>query len=427
MTSVFIIFGVRRMKLAFLSVNFNVFFFRYPSKVPPLMLLALVLFCVLFNGAIAFAQSSGKPRATKVTVAKVTTETISDFSELQGRLVAGAMEAVTAVTTAKIEILDLQLGDLVSRGQHIAKQDPVNLVLRRAVLQAELAETIIQYDDMVAEIASESVLLEITEQRTTLLDRKAARAEDLVANNALPIDAAETARSNSLTAQENLLVQKSGLARKKAKLAIAAVKKDRLRTQINQLDADIAATTLQSRSNGLIIDLFRDKFGFAREGDVIARILDPSVFEVEVEVPVDQVAFLKDVQTINARTLDGYQLELAVRVILPVQNTRTATRTVRLQINAPPVDLIFANNAIVTVQIPTTGLSPMIVVPKDSVIPVADGHIVYLAVEGRAERQPIKLGAAVASGFIVQSGLSAGDVVVTRGNEQLSDGKIIEY
>ena len=42
----------------------------------------------------------------------------------------------------------------------------------------------------------------------------------------------------------------------------------------------------------------------------------------------------------------------------------------------------------------------MIIVPKDSVIPVAGGHIVYLAVEGRAVRQPIKLGAAVASGLL---------------------------
>ena len=99
----------------------------------------------------------------------------------------------------------------------------------------------------------------------------------------------------------------------------------------------------------------------------------------------------------------------------------------RLQINAPPVEVIFANNAIVTVQIPTTGPSPMIIVPKDAVIPVADGHIVYLAVEGRAQRQPIKLGAAVASGFIVNPALVRATVVVTRGNEQLSDGKIIEY
>ena len=140
------------MKLALLSVNFTLVSAKYLFRAPRPVFLALVSFCLLFDVATASAQSSGKPRATKVTVAKVTTEIISDFSELQGRLVAGAIEAVTAVTTAKIEILDLQLGDFVSRGQHIAKQDPVNLVLRQAVLQAELAETIIQYDDMAAEI-----------------------------------------------------------------------------------------------------------------------------------------------------------------------------------------------------------------------------------------------------------------------------------
>ena len=235
------------------------------------LLPVLVSFFLLFGWAVAFAQSSGKPRATKVIVAEVATETIADFSELQGRLLAGAIESVTAVTSAEIEILDLQLGDRISKGQNIAKQDPAKLVLNRVVLQAQLTETNLEYDDMAAEIESERASIQITEQRTALLDRKAERAKDLVANNALPIDAAETALSNSLTARQNLLAQKSGLARRKAQLAIAAVTKDRLRAQIKQLDADIAATTLRARSNGQIIYLIDDKRGFAREGDVIAR------------------------------------------------------------------------------------------------------------------------------------------------------------
>ena len=391
------------------------------------LLPVLVSFFLLFGWAVAFAQSSGKPRATKVAVAEVATETIADFSELQGRLLAGAIESVTAVTSAEIEILDLQLGDGISKGQNIAKQDPAKLVLNRVVLQAQLTETNLKYDDMAAEIESERALIQITEQRTALLDRKAERAKDLVANNALPIDAAETALSNSLTARQNLLAQKSGLARRKAQLAIAAVTKDRLRAQIKQLDADIAATTLRARSNGQIIYLIDDKRGFAREGDVIARILDPSIFEVEVEVPVNQLAFLQGVTTVGARTLDGYQLDLTVRVILPVQNTRTATRIVRFRMDAQPDEAMLADNAVVTVQTPITSPSPMIIVPKDAVIPVAGGHIVYLAVNGRAKRQPIKLGAAVESGFVVRSGLAAGALVVTRGNEQLSDGKTIEY
>ena len=394
---------------------------------PRSLLPVLVLFYLVLSGSAALAQSSGKPRGTKVAVAEVITETIADFSELQGRLVAGATEAVTAVTSAEIQILDLQLGDVVLEGQHIAKQSKAKLVLNRVVLKAQLTETNLRYDDMVAEIESEIALIQIAEQRATLLNRKATRAEDLVANKALSIDAAETALSNSLEARQNLLAQKSSLARKNAQLAVAAVTRNRLRAQIKQLDADIGATTLRARSNGQIIYLFDDKLGFAHEGDVIARILDPSVFEVEVEVPVTQLAFLHDVTTIKARTLDDYQLDLTLRVILPVQNTRTATRIVRFRIDAPPAEAILANNAVVTVQAPITGPSPVIIVPKDAVIPVAGGHIVYVAVDGRAERQSIKLGGAVASGFIVRSGLAAGALVVTRGNEQLSNGKTIEY
>ena len=144
-------------------------------------------------------------------------------------------------------------------------------------------------------------------------------------------------------------------------------------------------------------------------------------------MPVNQLAFLQDVNTIKARTLDGYQLDLALRVILPVQNTRTATRVVRFRMESPPAEAMLANNAVVTVQTPITSPSPVIIVPKDAVIPVSGGHIVYLAVDGRAQRKPIKLGTAVNSGFIVRSGLAAGAVVVTRGNEQLSDGKAIDY
>ncbi len=415
------------MTLAVLSVNAAVPRAKRAFAVFRLGLFLLVAICWLFSGSIASAQSSGKPRATKVAVAEVTTETIADFAELQGRLVAGATESVTAVTSAEIEILDLQLGDVVAKGQDIAQQDHAKLVLNRVMLQAQLAETNVKHADITAEIESETALLQIAEQRVALLDRKADRAEDLVANNALPIDAAETALSNSLAARQNLLSQKSSLARKQAQLAVAAVTKDRLRAQIKQLDADIAATTLRAQSNGQIIHLFDDKRGFAREGDVIARILDPSIFEVEVEMPVNQLAFLQDVNNIKARTLDGYRLDLALRVILPVQNTRTATRVVRFRMETPPAEAMLANNAVVTVQTPITSPSPVIIVPKDAVIPVSGGHIVYVAVDGRAQRQPIKLGAAVASGFIVRSGLAAGAVVVTRGNEQLSDGKTIDY
>ena len=135
-----------------LSASIAIFLVRYPSVMHRSLLSVLLSICFFFNGIAASAQSSGKARATQVEVTEVTTETIADFSELQGRLVAGATESITAVTNAKIEILDLQLGDFVRKGQNIAKQDSGKLVLNRTIFEAQLTETKIEHNDILAEI-----------------------------------------------------------------------------------------------------------------------------------------------------------------------------------------------------------------------------------------------------------------------------------
>ena len=128
----------------------------------------------------------------------------------------------------------------------------------------------------------------------------------------------------------------------------------------------------------------------------------------------------------TAHSLGGNQINVALRVFLPVQNLRSATRTVRFSsIGRLPFNLQ-ADNAVVVIKVPTTSPKPMVIVPKDAVLPVTGGHLVYLAEGDRAKRQIIQIGAPVEDGFIVQQGLSPGQKVVIRGNEQLSDGKKIQ-
>ena len=111
---------------------------------------------------------------------------------------------------------------------------------------------------------------------------------------------------------------------------------------------------------------------------------------------------------------------------MPVHNLRSATRTVRFSVIGKLPFILQADNAVVVIQVPTTSPKPMVIVPKDAVLPVTGGHLVYLAEGNRAKRQIIQIGAAVEDGFIVQKGLSPGQKVVVRGNEQLSDGKKIQ-
>ena len=183
---------------------------------------------------------------------------------------------------------------------------------------------------------------------------------------------------------------------------------------------------MRTQTAGQITFLADYRRGYAREGEIIAKITDLNNFEIEAEIPVTYLGYIEAAKSISGRGLDGSQLEMQIRVSLPVQNLRSATRTRRFSVNGSIPSILQADNAVVVMQVPTTSPTPLLVVPKDAVLPLAVGHMVYLADGDRARRQIIQIGAAVDDGFIVKKGLTAGQKVIVRGNEQLSDGKEIQ-
>ena len=189
---------------------------------------------------------------------------------------------------------------------------------------------------------------------------------------------------------------------------------------------DIEATKLRAEIDGQVTFIANYRRGFARKGAVVARITDLNSFQIEAEIPEKYISYLANTKTVSAYSLDGNQIDVALRVFLPVQNLRSSTRTVRFSLVGKLPFTLQADNAVVVIQVPTASPKPMVIVPKDAVLPVTGGHLVYLAEGGRAKRQIIQIGAAVEDGFIVRQGLSPGQKVVVRGNEQLSDGRQIQ-
>ena len=390
----------------------------------------MITLCLpLFSSAVtpAMAQrAGGQNRATKVGVEVVETRILADFTDVQARIVAAPADTITATTNAITEIRNWRLGDMVAPGDVIARQDRSRLDLKLSQLKAKLAEAKIKLADSEAEITAEAGLLAVARTQAKLLTGKADRARGLAANNALPIDAAETAQNASLTANLAVLARESAIARKSAQVEIAKVSMAQLEDEIAQTTKDVKATNLTSRVSGQIVFLADYRRGYAREGEMIAKIMDLDKFEIEAEIPVGYLPLLESAKKVNGRGLDGKTVDLSMRVALPVQNTRTATRTIRFHPDSELPASMRAVNAVVVVQVPVTSPAAQVIVPKDAVLPVTGGHMVYLAVEGKARRQIIQLGGPVAGGFIVKKGLAAGQTVIVRGNEQLSDGKDIE-
>ena len=136
-------------------------------------------------------------------------------------------------------------------------------------------------------------------------------------------------KNASLTANLAVLARVSAIARKTAQLKIAKIRKSQL-DEIAQTAKDVKATNLASRVSGQIVFLSIFAAAIAREGEIVAKILDLNKLEIEAEIPVSYLPLLEKFKNLRGRGLDGQTVDLSMRVALPVQNTRTATRTIRL-------------------------------------------------------------------------------------------------
>lgn len=381
---------------------------------------------VLLTAHSAFAQGFGGGRAATVEVSPAVEEVLANTVDVQGRVAGGGAVAITAFANAEIEVEALRLGDMVTAGQTIAKQDATSFGRRLTLLELQLADARLRVEDITQDIAGDEMLLTINQEQLALLEKKAARANDLASRNALSTEAAETALGASLSSRQALYQRKSAIVKKEFQLKQAVATIERIKTEITQVKADIKDLTIATPSAGQISFISPLSKGFSRQGDVIARIVNIDDFEVEAEIPVAHVDKIRQASVIMATGVNDESVALSLRAVLPTQNARTGTRTMRFSVNGKlPVNLQ-AIDAVVVLRIPVSMPEPVVTIAKDAVIPIAGGHVLYVAEEGVAVRRRITLGNAVGDSFVVLDGLKAGEQVVVRGNEALNDGKAIK-
>ena len=379
----------------------------------------------LFLTFTAQAQSFGSRTAT-VAVAEAGEDTLSLFTDIQGRVAAGQVTAITASANAVTTLEALRIGDMVKAGQLVAMQDDADLRNRLDLLKAQRAEAALRLTETEQTINAERKVLELQQTQLLLLQGKAERAQTLVSRNALAVDAAETARNAVINAQQQIAQRESGLTGREYQRQLAGAALARIDLEINQLQADIRAAQITAPADGQIVYLHPARRGYLREGDVLIRTRAPADYEVEAEIPLEYLLFAGPGESITAMDFIGRNITLTARVVLPVQNVRTGTQTVRFAVSGTLPESLLAENAPVTLQVPTTSPAPVVTVPKDAVIPISGGHIVFIADNGVAVQRRVKLGNAAGDAFVVLDGLSAGEQVITRGNEGLVDGKKIK-
>ena len=305
--------------------------------------------------------------AIKVTIDTVALKMIDGSFTLPATIIADEDAAITAEAAGKIASLNIQLGTTVKKGQVIGT---IDVTESRQKLEA--------------------AVLSITK-----LTADYERNKILLAGNATNANAVTDAKYE--------------LDAKKLEAA-------QLRTQISK--ANIVAPL-----SGIVTDRQKVLGEYVGTGTVIASVTALSALKANVSVPESRVMYLKkgDVASLSSDAYPGEKLSGTISYISPkgdenhnytVQLLIANTASVPLKVGLY-IDVQFTGKA---------SAKSLVMIPKTALANGVKDPFVYIYNNGAVASRKLVTGVESGDYIEVKSGLSEGELIVTSGQINLSDG-----
>ncbi len=175
--------------------------------------------------------------------------------------------------------------------------------------------------------------------------------------------------------------------------------------------------------NGIISRKNLDPGMNVMPGIEVFQLADIKDVNIKISVPENEVANIEKKQTadISVSALNNRMFEGVVSEKGIVANPLSHTYEVKIKLSNKTLELMPGMVCNVTVHALKNRMA--IVVPNSAVQFNPNGeHFVWLAQNGVATRKVVQTGALTAKGIIITNGLNEGDMIITEGNQKVSEG-----
>lgn len=203
--------------------------------------------------------------------------------------------------------------------------------------------------------------------------------------------------------------------------------------RVEQLTADIASINLAIRQSTIrapfsgVITRERTQVGsWIGVGDPVVEMMSLEVFEVRLDVPEQYFSGMRVGAAARVSFPSAQGLEVPGQVSALVPKADPQARTFPLKVRIPNRGGRIGAGMLVEVALPAGNSYRATVIPKDAVVRRGAQDFVYLMNgDNTVSLVPVRTGEGVGAWVEVQSGLSSGQKVVTRGNERLRPGQVV--
>lgn len=322
------------------------------------------------NTAFAQAPAPGAPGGKRppMPVKAVAAKRVSLSPSLGsvGSLIANETVVIRPEITGRI------VGIHFNEGQRVAK-GALLVTLAAQELQAQVAESSAELN---------------------LVQGRYMRAQELFKKNFISQQALDEARENAIRAQAQLEQSRARLAKTELRAPFAG--------QIG----------LRQVSLGAVV----------QPGQEIVRLDDINTLKLEFRISESQLRHIKLGQKVGLQVdaYPGQQFSGQVYAVEPGVDEKSRSLSLRARVPNPGAKLRPGLFARVTLQLERTADS--IVVPEQAIVPKGDQAFVYRVVDGAAQLTPVTLGQRRPGEVAIESGLHAGDFVITEGQQKIGPG-----
>ena len=319
-------------------------------------------------GAAGGGGNWGAQAALPVVTAEVGRETVASFLVATTTLTPDrAIDVVARAGGAVVSVL-VQEGDAVREGQLLARLDQDDARLALAEAQAH-------YENIQSEHARTS----------------------------------ELAKHGGATDQE--------LESQRYQIELRTIALERARQGLDD-------TEVRAPIAGIVAERMVDEGATISANTRLFHVLDPDPLLAVIHIPDSGRQNLGVGQAVEVHAAGGTVAAGLITRISPVVDAESGTVKVTVELRDTGAGALLPGT-FVTVQVPTETRPNALVVPKRAILLERDQNIVYRVQEGVAVRTPVAIGLSAHDVVEVTSGLAAGEVVVTVGQESLRDGAAV--
>lgn len=215
-----------------------------------------------------------------------------------------------------------------------------------------------------------------------------------------------------------LLLQKEAISQEEYDIASAEFRN--LKSQTQLIQAQIAKTTIRAPFSGKIGLRNISPGTYVTPTTSITKLVSSNQVKISFSIPEKYASEIDNNASILFTIPNNSQKFLA-KIYAVEPEIETATRTLKIRAIANNSNGKLLPGTFATIELSLKNIKDAIIIPTESVVPIQNGKVVYIANNGKAKEVKIETFSRTAKELVVTSGLKSGDTLITSGVMSLKD------